>query len=73
LSVADYYFRENRPSGSNILHISVKVLQIFMPEFLLHSGYNSKLEIFTVIHFVSTSFVKFGPVEVRQSVLPREY
>lgn len=61
------------PCGSNISHIRVKVLQLFMSAFLLHSGSNSILEIFTVIHLHSTSYVKFGPVEARQSVLPTEY
>jgi hypothetical protein len=44
-----------------------------MSMFVLHSGYNAILEIFTVIRLHSTSYVKFDPVEVRQSVLPTEY
>ena len=35
----------------------------FLCLFVLHPGYNSIMEIFTVIHLHSTSFVKFGPVE----------
>jgi hypothetical protein len=73
LSFADYYFRENRPSRSNNLHIKVNVLQLFMSAFLLNRGYNSILKNFTVIHLHSTSTVKFCHVEVRQSVLLREY
>lgn len=73
LSFADYYFRENRPSGSNNLHIKVNVLQLFMSAFLLNPGYKSILQNFTVIHLHSTSIVKFGHVEVRQSVLLTEY